>query len=263
MLKEIEKNVHSTYFEGMTSIRSILRGIDSGINDRKILNIYFDPSKLKKISKDIGYLKAVSEHYNFSIKEISTDGIDKIAVGTSHGGLIAEVGERTLPHFTLASLDYSLEKGRGFYTIIDGIEDPYNFGYAIRSLYACGCDGVILGERNWMSASGVVARSSAGASEMIPIYSGSISESIDFFKKSGYRVVCADERTDNILGECEMRLPLLLLVGGEKRGISRMILDKADMLVKIDYAKDFHASLSAASATTMFAYEIMRQNKNK
>ena len=153
MLKEIEKNVHSTYFEGMTSIRSLLRGIDSGINNRKIINIYFDPSKLKKISKDIGYLKAVSEHYNFSIKEISTDGIDKIAVGTSHGGLIAEVGERTLPHFTLASLDYSLEKGRGFYTIIDGIEDPYNFGYAIRSLYACGCDGVILGERNWTYSS--------------------------------------------------------------------------------------------------------------
>ena len=72
--------------------------------------------------------------------------------------------------------------------------------------------------------------------------------------------MCADENTDNILGQCQLKLPLLLIVGGEKRGISRAILDKADVLVKIDYAREFRASLSAASATTMFAYEISRQN---
>ena len=83
------------------------------------------------------------------------------------------------------------------------------------------------------------------------------------FKRRGYSVVCADERTDNILGKCDLPLPILLIVGGEKRGISREILNLADVLVKIDYARDFNASLSAASATTMFAYEIMRQNKIK
>ena len=98
--------------------------------------------------------------------------------------------------------------------MIEGIEDPYNFGYAIRSLYAMGCDGVILTERNWMSAAGVVARSSAGASEMLTMYKASAQDAAEIFKAHGYSLVCADERTDNILGKCELKTPLLLIVGG-------------------------------------------------
>ena len=145
--------------------------------------------------------------------------------------------------------------------MIQGIEDPYNFGYALRSLYAVGCNGIILGERNWMSAAGVVCRSSAGASEMFKVYKCDELEAAKLFKENGYSVVCADERTDNVLGECDLHFPILLVVGGEKRGISRTLLDLADTLVKIPYGREFQASLSAASATTMFAYEIMRQNR--
>jgi 23S rRNA (guanosine2251-2'-O)-methyltransferase len=144
--------------------------------------------------------------------------------------------------------------------MIQGIEDPYNFGYSLRSLYACGADGIILDGRNWMSAAGVVARSSAGASELLPMFTAEAEFAARFFKSRGFSVVCADENTDNVLGKCELKLPILLIVGGEKRGISRAILNLADTLVKIDYKRDFRASLSAASATTMFAYEIMRQN---
>ena len=144
--------------------------------------------------------------------------------------------------------------------MIQGIEDPYNFGYSLRSLYACGCTGIILPERNWMTAAGVVARSSAGASELFPIFKADPEDAVDIFHSRNYSVVCADERTDNILGVCELKYPLLLIVGGEKRGISRSLIEKTDVLVKINYAREFKASLSAASATTMFAYEIMRQN---
>ena len=167
---------------------------------------------------------------------------------------------RTIPYLSDTIFDKSIKKN-GFYAMIQGIEDPYNFGYALRSLYAVGCDGIILGERNWMSAAGVVCRSSAGASELFPVFKCDEIEAAKLFKKSGYNIVCADERTDNILGECTLHFPILLIVGGEKRGISRGLIDLADTLVKIPYGRQFKASLSAASATTMFAYEIMRQNK--
>lgn len=111
-----------------------------------------------------------------------------------------------------------------------------------------------------MSAAGVVARSSAGASELFPMFTADPLDTARHFKSLGYTIVCAEEKTDNVLGKCEMKLPILLIVGGEKRGISRSLIEQADLLVKIDYARDFRASLSAASATTMFAYEIMRQN---
>ena len=260
MQKESIKFQDSLCFEGMTSIRAIIEGIDSGVNDRRISTILYDKDKTDKIAKTIGYLRAVSEKYGYTLQETTCDELDKITLGNSHGGIVALCEERTIPYLTKEDFDEKIAKN-GFYAMIQGIEDPYNFGYALRSLYAVGCDGIILGERNWMSAAGVVCRSSAGASELFQVYKCDEIEAAKLFKSNGYNVVCADERTDNILGECALPCPILLIVGGEKRGISRGLLDLADTLVKIPYGREFKASLSAASATTMFAYEIMRQNK--
>lgn len=256
MQKEDIKFLDSTVFEGMTSIRAIINANNDGINDRQIKKILFDKDRLLKIHKEIGYLRAISEDKKFEIVPSTKEELDSITLGSSHGGIVAITGDRTLPFF-----DENVEiEPNGFYAMIQGIEDPYNFGYSLRSLYATGCTGIILTERNWMSAAGVVARSSAGASEMFKIYKGDPLEAARIFKARGYKIVCADERTDNVLGSCELKMPLLLIVGGEKRGISRALIDNADILVKINYAREFNASLSAASATTMFAYEIMRQN---
>lgn len=241
----------------MTSIRAILKARDEGINDRSIEKILFDKSNLKKIAKDVGYLRAVSSKFGFELVESNAQEIEEIAIGNTHGGLIAIAKERTIH-----ALCREIIRENEFYVMIQGIEDPYNFGYALRSLYACGVSGVILPERNWMSAAGVVARSSAGASESLPMFTAEPSDAIDAFKSVGYTVVCADLDTDEVLGECELKYPLFLIVGGERRGISKDVLLKADKKVKIEYAREFRASLSAASATTMFAYEIMRQNKN-
>ena len=258
MQKEDTKFISSTVFEGMTSIRSVIKAIDNGTSDRRIEKILFDGEKLYKIAKEVGYFRAVSDKYGFILEKTDNEQLEKITLGTSHGGIVAICSERTIPTLSPEKI-----KPNGFYAMIQGIEDPYNFGYSLRSLYACGCDGIILPQRNWMSAAGVVARSSAGASELFDIFTADDTEAINIFKSLGYSTVCAEEKTDNVLGECELKLPILLIVGGEKRGISRNVLDLADICVKIDYSREFNASLSAASATTMFAYEIMRQNKNR
>lgn len=256
MIKEETKFIDSTVFEGMTSIRAILSAIDQNITNRKIKKILFDKNKMNKIAKTVGYLRAVSSKYDYEICESTSEEIEKYTLGNSHGGIIAFTEERDIPPLS----DTSDIIENGFYCMIEGIEDPYNFGYALRSLYASGCNGIILPERNWMTAAGVVARSSAGASELFPIFKSEAVCAAEFFKRKGYTIVCADENTDNILGKCQLKLPILLIVGGEKRGISSSLLSYADIKVKIDYKRNFHASLSAASAATMFAYEIMRQN---
>ena len=256
MQKEERKFADSAVFEGMTSIRAIIRSFDQGTNDRRIEKILYDKGKIEKIAKEIGYFKAVSSKYGFDIVESNSEELDKITLGNSHGGIVAVANERTVPYLSEALIEKD-----GFYVMIQGIEDPYNFGYALRSLYACGCTGIVLPERNWMSAAGVVARSSAGASELFKMYKSTPEDAIDTLKSLGYSVVCADGNAENVLGECELKKPLFLIVGGEKRGISRIVKDKADVTVKINYERDFNASLSAASAATMFAYEIMRQNR--
>ena len=120
---------------------------------------------------------------------MSGEEISAHAIGTSHGGVIAFCTERTIP--TLTEKDI---RPHGFYVYLEGIEDPYNFGYAIRSLYASGVDGVILSPRNWMSAGGVVARSSAGASELLPLYLAEPEQLIALFHSANYLVYAAGIR---------------------------------------------------------------------
>ncbi|MBE6541707.1 MAG: RNA methyltransferase [Ruminococcaceae bacterium] len=256
MKKEESRFSDSTLFEGMTSIRSVIHANENGTSDRRIKRIIVDRDKLKSRAKELGWLKYKSGEMGFTIEHVSSDEIDSITTGNSHGGIIAECSERTIP-----SLEEAEIKPNGFYVMIEGIEDPYNFGYAMRSLYACGADGIVLSPRNWMSAAGVVCRSSAGASELLPIYECDPIMAAEIFKRNGYRVLCAGIRDSVSSFDCDMRYPVFLIVGGEKRGISGALLDTADEIVRIDYAADFGGSLSAASAASMLGYEVMRQNR--
>ena len=258
MQKEEIKRGDSTVFEGMQSIRSVIAGNDGGINDREITEILYDKNRADALKKELGWLRHVSERMGFVIRETEAEEIDALSLGKTHGGIVARCSERTIPALSRGDV-----KGNGFYVMIEGIEDPYNFGFALRSLYAAGVDGVVLTERNWMSAAGVVARSSAGASELFPVFKANPTEAADVFKEKGYSIVCADLDTPHTLEDTVIRFPVFLVVGGERRGISRALLDRADLKVRISYGREFRASISAASAATILAYEIFRQNKNK
>jgi len=259
--KECEKFNNHTLLEGMTSISALIQGIRDGINARTIQKVYFDREKQRSKAKELGFLRAVSGELGFEIEAVDADVIDRMTIGSTHGGIIAACGERPLP-----SLDNALENpltfGRkdGFFVMLEGMEDPYNFGYALRSLYAAGADGVILTPRNWMGAAGVVARASAGASERLPMAVCEAEQAALLMREHGYRVVCAGIRDSVSLYEADMKRPLLLVVGGEKRGISRALLELADQVVRIDYGREFRGSLSAASAATVLGFEVLRQN---
>lgn len=258
MQKEETKYGDSPIFEGMQSIRSVIAGNEAGLNDRKIREILVDRSRIVALKKELGWLRHVGERTGFAIRELDANDVDRLSLGRSHGGILAVCSERTIPKLSPEKI-----KENGFYVMIEGIEDPYNFGYALRSLYAAGVDGIVLSERNWMSAAGVVARSSAGASEMFPVFTAGPTAAADVFKEKGYSIVCADLDTPDTLEETEIRFPVFLVVGGERRGISRALLDRADLKVRISYGREFRASLSAASAASILAYEIFRQNRNK
>ncbi len=257
MKKEISRFGDSVLFEGMTSLRACLRAMEDGIHDRRILRVLYDGEKSAAKAKELGYLRAMGHKYGFPVEETDGETLDTMTVGSSHGGIVGECTDRIIPAL---DADTVLAEN-GFYVLIEGIEDPYNFGYAIRSLYACGVDGIVLSPRNWMSAAGVVCRSSAGASELLPMWCCDGAESADIFRQKGYKICCAGIRDSVSSFEADLTCPLFLIVGGEKRGISRTLLDKADTIVRIDYGREFAGSLSAASAAAMLGYEVLRQNR--
>lgn len=256
MIKETSRQVASTVFEGMTSLSAVIESALAGKTDRRITEVLYDRSKAHTKAKEITYLRRMAEKLDFAVTEADAEEIDALATGNSHGGIIARCTERTISPLTAESLPKA-----GFVVMIEGIEDPYNFGYALRSIYAAGADAVILTPRNWMSAAGVVCRSSAGASELLPLFVSEPEEAVLMAKAAGYKVVCAGIRDSVSAFDADLTRPIFLIVGGEKRGISRAVLDLADEVVRLDYGRPFRGSLSAASAASILAYEVLRQNR--
>lgn len=256
MIKETSRQIASTVFEGMTSLSAVIESALAGKNDRRIREVLFDKNKAQSKAKEIAYLRRMAEKLDFTVTESDAEEIDNLATGNSHGGIIARCTERTIFPLTAKSLPEA-----GFVVMIEGIEDPYNFGYALRSIYAAGADAVILTPRNWMSAAGVVCRSSAGASELLPLFVSEPDEAVHMAKSAGYKVVCAGIRDSVSAFDADLTRPIFLIVGGEKRGISRAVLDLADEVVRLDYGRPFRGSLSAASAASILAYEVLRQNR--
>ena len=245
-------------FEGMTSISALINAIKAGKNDRKIHEILFDKSKIRSKRPELSFLKANAEVLGYELKICDSEEIDAVASGTSHGGIIALCGDRIIQNLSADNI-----ASGGVYYMFEGIEDPYNFGNSIRSVYAAGADGIIVGKRNWMGAAGVVARSSAGTSELIDMYVTEASEdAVSLFKSLGYSVICAGIRDSVDLFEADLKKPLFVIIGGEKRGISRAVLDMADQIVRIDYQKDFRGSLSSSASAAIFAFEINRKSRN-
>ena len=247
--------------EGMTSISAVINGIRTGVNQRKILHVLIDNQKVKSKQKELHFLNAVRSEFCFDIIFVATESIARMTSGNTHGGIVALCSDRPLPLLNECMNKQPWNLPHGYFVLLEGVEDPYNFGYILRSLYAAGVDGVILPARNWMSATDVVARASAGASELLPMAVSDSATAVCLFKKQGYRIICAGIRDSVSSTEANLKHPLLLVIGGEKRGISRAVLDQADQIVRIDYGRDFRGSLCASSAAAVLAFEVLRQNK--
>lgn len=241
-------------FEGMTSISAVIKSVSQNLSDRKIIAVLYDFEREDKKSRELSFIKKCSLDMGFEVASVSSEVLSGLTSGDSHGGIIAITSKRTFNDDFVNKLTNA-----SFFALIDGIEDPYNFAYSIRSLYAAGVDGIILPPRNWMDYSGTVARSSAGTSELADIYVCDTLDAVKKFREAGYNVVCASIRDSVSIYEYDFTTPTLLIVGGEKRGISRKLLELSDANVRIEYGRDFMGSLPSASAVSVIAFEIARQ----
>lgn len=240
--------------EGMISIRSVFSGIDTGVNSRRIIKVLFAESHVKGNGKLLGFLKARSYVYGYELEIVSDDEISKYTIGNSHGGVIMLCEKRKYNESFVSKTE------KGFYLLLEGVEDPYNLGYAIRSAYAAGADGILLPKRSPIVSAGIVARSSAGASEMIDIVLYSDYKYVSELRSNGYRLVCADMDAPAPAHLADLQRPLILAVGGEKRGFSKILIEISDLKIRLDYGRKFDMALSAASAAAILSFEVTKQN---
>ncbi len=236
--------------EGSVSVTAALKS-----KNREIHAIYI---RRDKWERDVLDVEKAAKAAGVAVERVEGDVVDSYTSGKSHGGIIALAGPRKYLDIT------ELAKGRSVPCIVmlDGIEDPFNFGYAVRSLYAAGVDGLVVRPRNWMSAAGVVARASAGASELIPTAVAETAlDAANVLKAQGLAIACTAHKQSVSIYTANLAVPLFLVIGGERRGITRSFLDKADLLLQIPYGREFAQSLGMASAAAILSFEIMRQRK--
>lgn len=199
---------------------------------------------------------------NIPVRRLSAADLDAIVQGKTHGGIAATVGPRRfVPPEALLPMSEP-----AFIAMIDGVEDPFNFGQSVRCLWAAGAHGLVVRPRNWLSAAGVVARASAGASEMIPTAIAETTEAAAaFFRKRGLTIACADEAAHGTVSlyDADLTQPLFLLIGGEKRGITRSFAGQADLRLRIPYGRANTHALGTASAAAILAFEILRQRSRE
>jgi len=236
-----------TTVEGTISVKAVLTS-----QSRDMETIYIENGKK---SRDISFIIHEAERRKVRVEFISADRISEITQGKTHGGVVAAVGERKK-----TDIEELFNVENPFIALLEGIEDPYNFGDSVRSLYAAGATGIIVPERNWLSAAGTVVKSSAGATEFLPIaMTDNLGDAIKEAKKHGITVYCAERRDSISLYEADLKKPIIMAIGGELRGLSKQVTDNADKNLFIPYGSAFRNALSAASASAVCGFEVMRQ----
>ena len=234
--------------EGRLSIEAAIKA-----KSRRISRIYIDRNKK---GKNIKKFENIINGTGIKIKKVNSKFIDELSEGKTHGGIVAKASEKRFVELE----ELIKDKDTPFIAMIDGIEDPYNFGYAVRSLYLAGVDGIVVKPRNWMEATTVVAKSSAGSTEFVPMaIAENINKAADYFKSKGLLIACTSNRDSISLYDADLTKPIFLVIGGEKRGITRSFLERADLILKIPYGRNYGISLAATSATSIIAFELMRQ----
>ncbi len=233
--------------EGKIAVKAIIQG-----NKRKVYQVYIDR---KKKDKDTSFIISQAKKHKIPVLFCERKQIDELASGTTHGGVIALCGDRTYQNIN----DY-VNKDHLFLALIEGVEDPYNFGDICRTLYAAGCDGILLPKRNWTSAVSTLTKASAGASEFIAMFEV---EDFDAYlkqlKQHDIQILSAMREHAVSLYEYQFPNKFVICIGGAMRGLSSGVLNQSQQNIYIPYHQNFKNALSSASSAAVFAFEILRQ----
>jgi 23S rRNA (guanosine2251-2'-O)-methyltransferase len=184
--------------------------------------------------------------------------LDRHAGGVPHQGIIALVSEK--PVLSLESLLADVREP-ALLVVLDGVEDPRNLGAVLRTVEAAGADGVLLPERHSAGLSETVARSSAGAIEHVKVARvGNLVQALEALKQRNIWVVGYDAAGSERWDAVDLTRPVALVLGGEGRGMRRLVREHCDHLVSIPHFGHV-TSLNVSVAAGVALYEAVRQRR--
>ena len=200
-------------------------------------------------------LQSLASKNNVRVKLVSNRKLDSLSDNSNHQGavLIAE-------DFEYSTLDECLSrvssKDESTVVILDGIEDPVNFGSIIRSSAAFGVDFIVIGKNRQVKVTPTVTKISTGAENYVPIAEETnLSQSMETLKKNGYWVVCSAGEGKDAYDEIDYSGKIALVIGSEGKGASRLVKERSDFVASIPMNASVSA-LNASVACAVFLTEI-------
>lgn len=192
---------------------------------------------------------------NLSVKFVDINELNKMAEGGNHQGVIVEVEEfkySTLDEIILSAKD----KAQPLVLILDGVEDPHNFGAIIRSADAFGVDGIIIKNRNQVPVNMTVSKVSTGAINYVKIAQVSnLNNAISTLKDNGYWIYASDGSAKDSYADIKYDGAICLIMGSEGEGISKLVLRNSDFIIKIPMSGHVN-SLNVSVATGILLARI-------
>ncbi|HEY3365103.1 MAG TPA: 23S rRNA (guanosine(2251)-2'-O)-methyltransferase RlmB [Symbiobacteriaceae bacterium] len=193
------------------------------------------------------------------VQEVDRARLDALAPGRNHQGVIAMVAAHRYYEVD-EILERAVQTGEDpLLLVLDGIEDPQNLGSLVRTADAAGVHGVIIPERRAASLTETVVKVSAGAVEYVPVARvTNIGKTLDELKAKGFWVVGTHQDGKDLYHQANLTGPLAVVIGGEGKGIGRLVAEKCDFMVRLPM-RGHVSSLNAAVAGAILIYEIRRQ----
>ena len=185
--------------------------------------------------------------------------LDQMAGNNSHQGVVAVTSAKQY-----SGIDDVVAAKRGRHSLVvvlDGVEDPHNLGAILRTADAAGADGVVIPERRAASVTAIVAKTSAGASEHLPIAKvTNIARTLEELKTRNLWIVGLDERGTQAYDVLDYQMDCAVVFGAEGKGLHDLVRKHCDFVVAIPMLGKV-PSLNVSVAAGVVLYEIVRQRK--
>lgn len=248
----MEENEISDQVEGRNSVLELLES-DNDINKLYVQSGEKHGAIIKIIAK--------AKEKKVVISEIDKNKLDQMSETHNHQGVIAIV-----PPYNYSSVEEILELAKSkdekpFVIICDGIEDPHNLGSIIRTAECVGAHGVIIPKRRSAAVNATVNKTSAGAVAYVKVARvTNLNDTIKELQDNGVWIYGTDmDGTDNY-NEVKYDSGVGIVVGSEGFGMSRLVKENCDFLVRIPMAGKIN-SLNASVSASIVMYEVMNQRK--
>ena len=208
---------------------------------------------------------AMANKRGIPLLEIPRPELDRLTgPDTVHQGIALSVPPYVYSHPLELAEKAEAGDSAPVFVALDGITDPRNLGAIVRSVGAFGGYGVIVPKRRSVGVNAAAWKTSAGAIARTPVaMAANLTQTLKSFKDRGYFVVGLDGEADSSLPVTELAgTPLLIVVGSEGKGLSRLITETCDVIVSIPMSGKTE-SLNAGIAASVVLYEISRQKLKK